>query len=316
MSETPWLSVLMPIHEGEAHLPATLDSIVAEHPAGIELIALDSSPHQRCAAIVDRYADRLPIRYHHMPECGPWTAKTNRAAAMARAPHLSMLHQDDLWRPGRVADLRRAIAANPDAALLLNASHIVDDRGQSLGLWRCPLAPGRALDWGEVADRLLVQNFIAIPAPVIRRADWLAVGGMDEALWYTADWDLYLKLARRGPVAYRNAATTAFRIHGGSQTVAGSANGDDFADQMTRVIDRHAGFVPAPLRRGARRRAATSTRINCALAATLAGRPGALPGAIASLLALGPRGAWRYLTDSRILERSLPRLRARFAGSF
>lgn len=83
MKATPWLSVLMPIHEGEAHLPATLDSIVAEQPAGIELIALDSSPHRRCEAIVAHYADQLDIRYQHMPDCASWTAKTNVAAFQA-----------------------------------------------------------------------------------------------------------------------------------------------------------------------------------------------------------------------------------------
>ena len=37
--------------------------------------------------------------------------------------------------------------------------------------------------------------------------------------------------------------------------------------------------------------------------------------AILQLLALGPVGAWRYLRESRIIDRAWPRLRLRLAGA-
>jgi glycosyltransferase involved in cell wall biosynthesis len=316
MSGRPWLSVLMPLHEGERHLPATLKSIAAQDLSGIEILAFDSSPTDNCRALVEAWSPRLPVVYRHLPQMKSWTAKTNLAADAASAAHLCMLHQDDLWLPGRVADVRKAIAAHPDAVLLLNPSTIIDREGRQLGLWRCPLPADRELAGADLAPRLLVQNFVAIPAPVIRRDAWLAAGGLDEALWYTADWDLYLKLARHGTTVYRRTVSTAFRVHGGSLTVTGSANQQDFARQLNTVIDRHIDLAPAPRRRQVRRRALASSAVNCALARAMGGNLRSLPGALLSLAALGPSGVFHYLRNSRILERALPRLRARLAGAF
>ena len=67
-----------------------------------------------------------------------------------------------------------------------------------------------------VLERLLVQNFIAVPSPVWRRDAWLACGGLDLDLWYTADWDIWLKLARHGPAVIHFNALGSCRCIGGT----------------------------------------------------------------------------------------------------
>ena len=314
--EAPWLSVVMPLHRGERWLPSTLESLAAQDCTGVEFIILDSTPDESCGQIVSRFADRLHIRYEHMPHVKSWPAKTNLAVERAAASHVAMLHQDDLWEPQRTKAARAAILAAPEAVLLLNPSRIVDERGRRLGLWRCPLPDGQLLDGPEVAERLLVQNFVAIPAPVIRKRAWLDCGGMDEALWYTADWDLYLKLLAKGPVFYHNTPSTAFRVHGSSLTVSGSRERPDFRQQMQEVFDRHSHLARASDLPRIRRRATASIAVNCALAQASAGSAGALLRAAAEVLSLGPAQALAYIRDSRVIERALPRLRARLAGSF
>lgn len=306
----------MPVHNGGRWLRETLASAAAQDCLGIEFLLIDSSDDETCERITAEFRPLLDIRYQRRPDITLWTAKTNLAAHQARAPHCAMLHQDDLWLPDRVADMRAAIAASPGAALLLNPSYIIDQHSRRLGLWRCPLPAGRWLSASQLAERLLVQNFVAIPAPVIRREAWLAAGGMDETLWYTADWDLYLKVARHGSTVYRTAATTAFRVHSGSLTVTGSANAKDFISQMNRVIEQHLDLAPVASRDSVHKRAVTSVKVNCALAEGLAGRLGLLPNALLSLLGLGPIGLVRYFRDSRIIERVAPRLRARLARVF
>ena len=64
-------------------------------------------------------------------------------------------------------------------------------------------------------------------------------GGLDEMLWYTGDWDIWLKLAAQGPVYHHREVTTAFRVHRASLTITGSRDGADFEQQMRTVLDRH-----------------------------------------------------------------------------
>ena len=310
----PWLSVVMPARNGARWIAEALGSLAAEpEAAGVECIVVDGSDGPETREIAAGFADRLALRVLHRPDLGSWQEKTNHGFALARAPHLCTLHVDDAWLPGRAAALRAAIAAAPAAALHLNASVIIGADGRRLGPWRCPLPAGE-VPRETVLARLLVQNFIAVPAPVFRRDAALALGGFDPALWYTADWDFWLRLGAVGGVRYDPAPRTAFRIHGTSLTVTGSRSLDDFAAQQRIVLDRHLGLVAEHERAALRRRAEASIAVNAALAGALNGGLSAVPRAAWQVARLGPRGAAAWLRDSRIVERLLPRLRARFTG--
>jgi len=312
----PWLAVLVPSHNGERWLEAALQSVVDQHEPGIEVILIDSSATRDSLEIAERFAGPLDIRIEHRPALLSWQAKTNAAAAMARGPWLCMLHQDDAWEPGRAAALRRWIDEAPDVIMHLHPAYIVDAKMRRLGVWRCPLPAEDApsVRQEEVLERLLVQNFIAIPTPVFQRDAYLAVGGLDEQLWYTADWDFYLKMLGLGNIRYHENILACFRIHGGSLTLSGSRSLDDFRNQLQVVLDRHIGNLV--VRQGqVRRLAAASVAVNVALAAAAQGRFTPMLRAAAALLRLGPRQLYRYLTYSRLLERALPRLKARLMGT-
>lgn len=312
---TPWLSIVIPSRNGERWLGETLRS-VAQEPAsdGIECVLVDGSDDEATVRVAETSAARLPIRIFRRPDLSSWQAKASLGVNLASATHFCVLPVDDLWLPGRAAAARHWIETAPEAALHLNPSRIVDETGRGLGLWRCPLPPDRDLATQEVLERLIVQNFIAVPAPIMRRDLFLASGGLDETLWYTADWDLYLRLAAMGPVRYHPEVLTAFRIHGKSLTVTGSRSSDDFEAQMRIVLDRHRARLTGPGREAALRRAETSIAMNVALAAALHGERGRLSRAVRSLLGLGLPGMAHYFRDSRLHERLLPRLRARLSG--
>jgi hypothetical protein len=314
-SVRPDLTIIMPAHCGERWIDATLRSVAAEATDRLELIVLDSSPNPATLDIAQGYADRIRLQLLKRPDLLSWQAKTKFAVSIASSEHICWLHQDDIWMPGRAEAVFRWIDAAPDAALHLAPTAIIDAQDRRLGLWRCPLPDGRPLPKEMLLSRLLVQNFISTPAPVFTKAAWDACGGIDNTLWYTADWDLWLKLASVGPVIYHDEVTTGFRVHGDSQTVVGSRNIDDFTCQLETVLNRHLssfGGCPRTVERAAR----ASIRMNVALAAAAAGQAGRMIGAGAAVLALGPRGIAAYLRDSRLIERIAPRLKAQLRGAF
>ena len=315
--QTPWLSVVVPSHNGDRWIDAALRSVSEQDEPGIELILIDSSDDDRSVRIANTFSEKLELRVYRRVNLTSWTAKTNFGLEEARAGHICMLHQDDLWLCGRAARIKCWIANQPDAVLHLHPAHIVDEGGRRRGTWRCPLPSGERPVPAEILlERLLVQNFVAIPTPVMRRDAFLSVGGLNERLWYTADWDLYLKLAAIGDVYYHPEPLACFRVHRASQTVSGSRSLADFRKQMEIVLDRHADQLAATSRAATLRAAKTSILVNTALAAANGGSPVQLAKAALAVLGLGPRGMVRYFRDSRILERSYPRLRARFAGEF
>lgn len=297
----------MPVHGGGAWLPQALASIPSRAEAGlIEVIVNDSTPCESREEVIRVHSERLDIRYAYMPEIPSWTRKTNLGVDQSRASHVCTLHQDDLWLPDRAAIAREMIEAHPAAAILLTPARIIGSEGEILGQWKLPYRDGE-IEPTEIQDALLVQNFVPMPAPIFRRDAYVAVGGMDEGLWYTPDWDLWLKLAKRGPVVCDARPATAFRIHKASQTMTGDRA--DFARQLEIVLDRHM-HPGCKIERISR----ASLRINQLLSDASRGSRGALLKALITLVKLGPLAGARYIRYSRIHERVLPRLRQRLRG--
>jgi glycosyltransferase involved in cell wall biosynthesis len=309
----PWLSVVMPTYNGERYLRDTFASLVEQDERGFECVVVDGGSTDGTRAIIDEFARELDVRVFVRPEFPNWVGKTNFAFAEAAAEHVCMLHSDDRWMPGRATAARRALGRHPDVALVLNPSLLIDQDGRTVGRWRCPLDPEPTVySPNRLLEHLVVQNFVAIPAPIFRRDAALSVGGIDSELWYTGDWDFYLKLARTGNTLYLDEMLTAFRIHGASLTMKGSANVEAFRAQLELVLERHLPAIEsAERRRAVRRVGAVSNEIDIALAAAVHGSWSALPGAFVSLAALGPAGWHSYFRDSRIHERVASRLRAR-----
>jgi len=304
----PWLTVVMPVHRPGHWLDEALASIPSSSMrSDIAVIIRDSTPEGPCDKHIAPHRSRLSIDYAHLPELPSWTRKTNLGVLAARSRFVCTLHQDDMWLPTRGEVARRMIAQYPDAALLLTGAHIVDECGKKMGSWEPPLAKG-VQDPSEYRDRLLVQNSIAMPCPIFNRDAYLASGGLDEGLWYTPDWDLWLKLADHGDVVFEPQPTACFRLHGSSLTMTGDRG--EMRRELEAVLARYrfadANFAPI---------GRASLRINCALAGASIGTRCAFVNALGAFVGLGLVGTARYLKYSRLIQRLLPRMRLRSRGA-
>ena len=103
--------------------------------------------------------------------------------ALAQGDYLCWLHQDDVWRTGRLQRIRQLIGRVPDAAWYFHASRFIGPEGERFGTWRCPFAQSAAvLSPEEIWTKLLVQCFVATCAPVFATKLLQDVGPLDESL--------------------------------------------------------------------------------------------------------------------------------------
>ncbi len=312
---TPWLSVIVPTYNGAAYLRAALESVIAECDASIEVIAIDDGSTDSTVTILEDYSSRLNMQVISR-RVGNWAENTNHGLSLACGDYACFLHQDDLWLPGRLRALRQQLARTPQVALLLHACEFIDDRGRPLGSWRCPYPARRPLAPEFAMERLLVQNFVGMPGATVHRETALKVGGLDPSLWYTADWDLWLKLVRLGPTVYLPRKYGAFRLHPASQTADRSRTQYDFRRQMEVMTERHAASWPArstAIRDSVMKASRASIEVNVALAAAYHGQAVPWKQTLAAVSRLGLRHWHRFLRDSRLCERTAARFRAGFA---
>ncbi len=305
------LSVILPVYNGDRTLNRALASIDSGG-ADIEVIAVDQASTDGSRDILEAWAKRLPLTIIDAPDSTAWTTTTNIGLCSATAPLAVMLHQDDAWAEGFVTTVLRSVEEWPEASLWLHAAWYVDSDDRRIGQFAPPFGSRpRLVSRREAIETLLVQNTVALPGAVFRLEAAMAGGGLEPALWYTADWDLWLRLADAGPVGWRPGPVAHFRLHDASQTMKGSRALEDFADQLARPLHRHIASAPEETRADVLRLALASNLINLRLAAAHHGSKDKPPGILAAIVGLGPVGCMRLLKKTRLLQRVLPRLRLR-----
>jgi Glycosyl transferase family 2 len=313
-----WLSVVMPTYNGVTYLPYALASLRAQTGdlAGMEVLAVDDGSTDGTTELLQEAAHDLPIRVVSRPHTGNWVANANLGIALARGEYVGILHQDDIWMPNRLETLSRVVRAFPDAPLIVHPSWYIDAAGRKVGLLRCPL--GRAQGRGAtritpevMLGSLLVQNSVAMPGHLMQRAAAMTDGGLDESLWYSADWDLWLRLSALGDSVFTPEPLTACRLHSESQTMSRG----DLGPQLHAVLDRHLPVWSSyPVSRTALgaaviRAARLSADVNDHLACGSGGSPRAAA-LVVRFLALGPRGWWTLFRYSCLAARVSARITA------
>ena len=317
MKRLPWLSVLMPIYNGGAYLRFALDSIALQSDPDIECIAVNGDSTDNTLSILQEYQRVLSIKILKSARQTNWVEKTNLALSYAQGEYACFLHHDDVWFENRAITMKRLTREFPEASLILHPSVFLGRTGKRVGPWKCPLPPyPKLIEPTLMLGRLLVQNFISIVGPVFKRRIALALGGLEESFWYTADWDFWLKIAGTGYSLYYPTPLSGFRIHPSSQTFVGSAALDDFKNQHLTVAQKHLSLWDASdtEREKVKRLSDFSTEVNTTLAGLAHGHNADLRRLLAGLVKLGPKSATQYLMYSRIWERASARALAAAGG--
>ena len=306
---TPLVSIIMPVYNGEMYLPMALDSVGRQDGIDeVEIIAMDDGSTDRSMELLHRYAARLPIVIAPIERTGNWVANTNRGIAMARGRYVCFLHQDDLWHDGRLTWIREATRRHPECSVLFSAADFLSPDHRTVGRWSAPFSQRgeQVLKPMEWFCPMLVQNYLAIPAPVIRRD---SLTPLDERLPYAADWKCWLSLARQHTALYEPHATVGFRVHAESQTCSMTSDPEAYRLQLQSVLREFESFAP-DTRDGRRWRAAAELGLvaNAMMAAAYHHRPAPWRIFGSALWNAGIRGTTRYVTASRLIERLSARI--------
>ena len=322
----PSISIILPVYNGAKYLGDALGSIRAQRIdlGAVEIIATDDGSTDGSADMLSAAAATLPLSVIPGARKRNWVASTNLALARATGDFICFLHQDDRFLPDKLRALLDAGKQHPDADVFAHPVRFIDGAGRPLGAWTFPprspqrgsAAARRRLAPAEWFPPLLVQNNLAVPGVMFRRALLDSVGFLDESLRYTADWDFWLRLAARHDLILLPEPLADYRIHREAQTVGFAEQQTEYADNLRTVLARHRdtlASLPGISRLEMdefRALAALGVTTNLWLASRIADKPQSVATLAKALWNAGIRNAVRYLRLSRIVPRVLARLRA------
>lgn len=97
---TPLISVIIPVYNVEAYLPACLDSVLSQSLKEIEIICIDDASPDGCGRILDKYAaEDCRVKVIHLAENHMQGYGRNRGLEMAEGEYVYFLDSDDMIGP-------------------------------------------------------------------------------------------------------------------------------------------------------------------------------------------------------------------------
>jgi glycosyltransferase involved in cell wall biosynthesis len=210
-------TIVTPTFNALATIRETLDSIQAQS-ADFEHVVVDGGSTDGTIELLTEEAAAGRLKFVSEPDDGLSDA-FNKGVAMASGEWIGWLNADDVYEPGALAAVDAALAASPDAEWAVGRCGIVGEEGAES---RRVVTAYKDFLLRHYSFRLhLTNNFVSSPATFVRRSVLDEIGALDVRFKYSADYDLWLRLGKRGAPAFAREPVARFRMGEGSLSITG-----------------------------------------------------------------------------------------------
>ncbi len=228
MAVAPRVSIVIPTYNNERFLASAVRSVIAQTFEDWELVLFDDGSQDQTPELARRLAtEDSRIRAVAGVHGGAAHGRNQGFAETSpESEYISFLDNDDTWEPFALDILRRALDENPSAPAAHGLARAIDPDGRQFpadDLTRSMLARREIRDKGINSvpptaptsfEALLVENYPVTPGTMlVRRNVWKSLGGYVSDTVPCEDWDLNLRLARRGAIVLVNEIVLNWRRH-------------------------------------------------------------------------------------------------------
>lgn len=219
MPDLPSITIVTPTFNANATIRETLASIHEQNYPQLEHVVVDGGSTDGTVELLASEAEAGRLRYISEPDDGLSDA-FNKGVAMATGEWIAWLNADDVYEPGALDAVGKAIAARPEVEWATGRCRIMGDDGAESR--KAVTAYKNFLLRHYSFGLYLTNNFVSSPATFFRRDVVEELGhALDTRFRYSADYDLWLRLARRGDPVLVDADVSRFRMGEGSLSITG-----------------------------------------------------------------------------------------------
>lgn len=204
------VSVVVTVHdEDPAYLAEAIESIRTQTVPVDETIVVEDGARRDYAALWARFPE---IRVIRQANAGLAAAR-NTGLAAATGDTVLFLDGDDRLTPIAIAVNLASLAAVPDAIMAYGGYRFISADGTPSRLWMpAMLGP-------DAYASLLEDNLVEMHCTVLYdRRSLQALGGFNPDFRACEDYELYLRVARNGSIAYSPEILAEYRQHGANMS--------------------------------------------------------------------------------------------------
>ncbi|WP_424195630.1 glycosyltransferase [Ampullimonas aquatilis] len=207
----PFITVGMVTWNRADMIGEAIDSVLSQDYEHFELLIVDDGSSDATEAVVTTYNDAR-IRYIKKEHSG-LAATRNRALAEAQGNYIVWHDSDDVLLPNVLSDYAQLVANWPEVAVAYGDLIQMDRAGQLGQTLRYDNHAGN----GHLLARLFIQNALPMPGTLVKTAVMRDLGGFDENIAASIDYDLWLRIAAHKLMFLHLGRPVAhYRWHGGN----------------------------------------------------------------------------------------------------
>lgn len=198
----PLISVVTVSYNAVSTIEQTICSVINQTYPHIEYIIIDGGSTDGTVDIIKKYTNKISC-WVSEPDKGIYDAM-NKGAQKASGEYLAFLNSDDWYEPDAISIISQHVGEKPDLV-----SGIIKLYKNDLFLY----AHGSSMD-------NIYNEMIAHPSAFIRRELFIELGGYNLLYRYVADYELMLRLMKRGGrFVFVDGVIANFRLDGASSDV-------------------------------------------------------------------------------------------------
>lgn len=212
----PFVSVCISAYNVERFLHESLGSVLAQTYPKFEVILIDNGSSDRTFDVARSLADERVSCFRVPDNLGGYQAM-NKVARMARGELIAIYHSDDCYEPEIVAKEAAFLRSHPEVGAVFCLEHFMDGRGRIFGGADLPreFVGKESLRYEDIFPFILrnKNTLICCPTFMVRKSVLDTVGFFDpETFDIAADLEMWLRIARRFPIAILNERLMRYRV--------------------------------------------------------------------------------------------------------
>jgi len=201
----PLVSVIIPTHNRCRYLSEAVDSVLAQTYPHLEIFIVDDGSTDDTPQVLEKYGNK--IKYLRQ-ECRGVCVARNNAIRQAAGKYVAFLDDDDVWLPQKLEKEVAFLESHEDHGFVFSSFRYFSDEKADMG-------ERRRNEYEEMTyEYLYNQNLIFSTSLVTMRKECLDRFGLfDEGLVQSADYDLWLRIAKNCKFGVIDEPLSKYRLH-------------------------------------------------------------------------------------------------------
>ncbi len=226
------VSVIIPTYNRAHWVTGAIESVLQQSYKNLEIVVVDDGSTDNTEQVLDKYKGK--ITYIYQENSGNVAIPVNVGLEHCTGKYICRLDDDDFYVLKKIELQVRLFQRNPDLGLVYSNAYTIDHNLN-------PVAIGGVPDAENLVKTLLTKNHICHSSVMVRRKCFEELGGYDESLKGSEDYDLWIRIASKWKCGVIDLPLVKYRIHSMMRSSVGES---ERLSRHQKILRRALATIP------------------------------------------------------------------------